>query len=1029
MASPRRELGWLLLLAAIWWQRTDLVAFVVPSRVSLHRTSGESALVARAASDEDEANGFWQRVGWGFRGEAVALDPALPVRVRMQLINSRRDLRSKAQLAPRSCLDETCGPMFRSLVTVAVLAGDALKKKGQGLSEYRSLGEAQALLFTAGKLHLGMQHGSSGKMRLLGGDFLYAEGQWMLADLGSLPAIRLTSRMIQEPRRRRLQAIRRDVSDGASKGGAAPAELPSFAVGDVGARAALHAAYLRVGSYFSAVASGAAWLSGAPRLEELYVRPDESSDDGSKCLQGMGFRRDQVSDRGLEELIAKGLSDEPLPTAQEPPPTWPSKEKGGPKAALQASFRCIGKELGSVNAKLDGVSLAEPAASELVREEVLRLFASGGKRLRPALTLLTAAATGASEAAMANVAALAAAVEVLHSASLVHDDILDDADKRRGEETAHLRLGERSATLVGDFLFATASVLVAEIGSLPTVLLISKVVADFGRGELAQSAVRFEAVDYSLEDYLAKSFYKTASLLAAACHAAAVLSKQERDPDAFESQCCYRFGAYELGKPALADLKEGNLGAPVLFAAQPGALEPAARAELLQAIDRRLSREGDLDLVRRYVAEGKGVEKSKALARRFVDLASLELDALEPGEAREGLRLFAEFVVRPKPAVLSNERTGDICLPRSVPGTRDGWMRTHEMHLSWLESHHGQAGALDGPLASSQMHPAVLPARNRAAALSGGASSLDVRARGGRHPLKLARSKKSRQFGGGSVPVGWYSDHGTLLDSLGTAASKTNASDFTSQEIANIVRSFASPKHRGQALMDTSTKPILDRLPEAISQNIVNVAWAPDCPTWEDREGGGFLRILQRFLQISASSLGVEWVTLATIAKERGFAERDVEPSMTQSLGPILALLVLACAGLSFRAFIAAPRPRAAAPAALATGALMFPTMAWAEEEMDAATRALKDATEETFGERPKIDLGEYRGDDYSWNAIGFFGIAFIVLVCYESWKDELGGGLVPSNVKTDADDYFNPDFDPYKGMNIKKETKEKENA
>ncbi|CAE7243385.1 preA [Symbiodinium natans] len=261
-------------------------------------------------------------------------------------------------------------------------------------------------------------------------------------------------------------------------------------------------------------------------LEELYVRPDESSDDGNRQLQGMGFRRDQVSDRGLKELIDRGLRDEPLPAAQEPPPTWPSKEEGGPQAALQASFRCIGKELGAVNAKLDGASLAETATSELVREEVLRLFASGGKRLRPALTLLTAAATGASEGAMANVAALAAAVEVLHSASLVHDDILDDADKRRGEETAHLRLGERSATLVGDFLFATASVLVAEIGSLPTVLLISKVVADFGRGELAQSAVRFEAVDYSLEDYLAKSFYKTASLLAAACHAAAVLSKQ-----------------------------------------------------------------------------------------------------------------------------------------------------------------------------------------------------------------------------------------------------------------------------------------------------------------------------------------------------------------------------------------------------------------------------------------------------------------------------------------------------------------------
>lgn len=115
------------------------------------------------------------------------------------------------------------------------------------------------------------------------------------------------------------------------------------------------------------------------------------------------------------------------------------------------------------------------------------------------LTLLTARAAGASSEAMADVVQLAAAVEVLHSASLVHDDILDGADTRRGEEAAHVRLGGRAAALVGDRLFATASVLVAEIGSLPTVLLISKVVADFGRGELAQSAVRFEAVDYSLE--------------------------------------------------------------------------------------------------------------------------------------------------------------------------------------------------------------------------------------------------------------------------------------------------------------------------------------------------------------------------------------------------------------------------------------------------------------------------------------------------------------------------------------------------
>eukprot|EP00913_Durusdinium_trenchii_P003888 g3597.t1 len=288
-------------------------------------------------------------------------------------------------------------------------------------------------------------------------------------------------------------------------------------------------------------------------LEELYVRPDESGGGRTFELEGMGFRRDQASDDGLQALIARGLAQDALPEPQEPAPSWPPQ---GPKAGLQVTSTCVGQELVAVNSNLDGERLARPASSDLVREEVVRLFQ-----------------------------------------------------------------------------FATASVLVAEIGSLPTVLLISKVVADFGRGELAQSAVRFEA----------------------------------SSPDAQECQNCYRFGAYvglafqvvddildfvateeELGKPALADLKdriEGNLGAPVLFAAQEGALPPAHRQELLEAIERRLTKPGDLDLVRRLVEEGKGVEKSKALARRFVDLAALELDKLEPGEARAGMRLFAEYVV------------------------------------------------------------------------------------------------------------------------------------------------------------------------------------------------------------------------------------------------------------------------------------------------------------------------------------------------------------------------------------------------
>jgi len=689
----------------------------------------------------------------------VALDPSLPIAVRLELIKSRRSLRSRAQGVPRAfrrMLKESADTLEEVpalLVTVAVLAGDMLRRSGAPLAPFRRLGEAQALLFTAGCLHLGMPEGKGGTMRLLGGDFLYAEGQWMLAELGSLPTIRLTSRMI------------RDISDGSSEGGAADKERAASRASDLNAKDALHAAFLRTGTYFAAVASGAAWLAGAPpatvhalrrygsdlgcalklaqqqedvasqdcalwlarsarealeglgngsaaaavrgmsrlahrverscaasiakllraeerrsvtglsfrefeelrtSLSDLYPLPDTAEGEKVEVVSGLGFTRDKAGDLEMEALIAAGLSSEPLPAdSMVPAPAWP---KGGPKAALEGSMRCIGREIMSVNKMLDETTFAEAAESELVRKAVLRLFQSGGKRLRPSLVLLVGRALDAPDANLKRVIKLAASIEVLHSASLVHDDILDGADFRRGEETAHVRHGERAATLVGDFLFGTASCLVAELGSMPAVLLISKVVADFGRGELAQSAVRFEAIDYSLEDYLAKSFYKTASLLAAACQAAAVLSGVA--PSSPEAEACYRFGAYvglafqvvddvldftsteeELGKPALADLKEGNLGAPVLFAAQQQdnngrtVLDAEARQELLEALERRLSNDGDLERVRTLVEEAGGVDRAKALARRFVDLAAVELGALPNSEAREGLRIFAEFVV------------------------------------------------------------------------------------------------------------------------------------------------------------------------------------------------------------------------------------------------------------------------------------------------------------------------------------------------------------------------------------------------
>jgi len=263
---------------------------------------------------------------------------------------------------------------------------------------------------------------------------------------------------------------------------------------------------------------------------------------------------------------------------------------------------------------------------------------------------------------------LAASIEVLHTASLVHDDILDHADTRRGRDSTHVALrSQKAAALVGDYLFATSSRMVAELNSMATIVLISKVVADFGRGELAQNALKFDAQDSSLGQYLAKSFYKTASLLAAACRASAVLSGAE--PGSPVAEAMYAYGTYlglafqvaddlldftttseQLGKPAMADLQDGYLSAPVLFALRAlgankndGDMQKAE--ELLACLGRQLSEPGDLERAMGLVNEVGGVRESKKLARRFVDLALKELGVLHPSESRDALAAFAEFVV------------------------------------------------------------------------------------------------------------------------------------------------------------------------------------------------------------------------------------------------------------------------------------------------------------------------------------------------------------------------------------------------
>ncbi|HEY9810345.1 MAG TPA: solanesyl diphosphate synthase [Halomicronema sp.] len=280
------------------------------------------------------------------------------------------------------------------------------------------------------------------------------------------------------------------------------------------------------------------------------------------------------------------------------------------------------------------------------------LFGAVGKRVRPAIVLLISRATMLPEEITPRHRRLAEITEMIHTASLVHDDVVDESELRRGIPTVHSSFGNRIAVLAGDFLFAQSSWYLANLDNLQVVKLLSEVIKDFAEGEIQQGLNRFDT-SLTIEAYLEKSYYKTASLIANSSKAAAILSDVADDL----TEDLYQYGRHiglafqivddildftasteGLGKPAGSDLKSGNLTAPVLYA-----LEEKPYLEVL--IDREFSQEGDIEQALAFISESKGIERSRELATHHAQEAVQHLLKLPPSECRQALMDLAEYVV------------------------------------------------------------------------------------------------------------------------------------------------------------------------------------------------------------------------------------------------------------------------------------------------------------------------------------------------------------------------------------------------
>jgi octaprenyl-diphosphate synthase len=318
--------------------------------------------------------------------------------------------------------------------------------------------------------------------------------------------------------------------------------------------------------------------------------------------------------------------------------------------SLEQIYSLIGDDMRSVDRVIQERLHSDV---DLVRQVAEYLVNSGGKRMRPAVLLLSARAAGYEGR---NHQELAAVVEFIHTATLLHDDVVDASDLRRGRSTANAMFGNAASVLVGDFLYSRAFQMMVSVGSMRVMEILSDATNVIAEGEVLQLMNCHDA-DVDLDRYLQVIRYKTAKLFEASARLGAVLGGLAPDQEAGVARYGMHLGtAFQLvddaldysgdesetGKRLGDDLAEGKPTLPLIHVMKNGRAEDAAVVrsaietggrEALPAIVEAVRKSGAIDFT---IAQAQG----EAL------LASAALDALPSSHFKEALLQLASFAVQ-----------------------------------------------------------------------------------------------------------------------------------------------------------------------------------------------------------------------------------------------------------------------------------------------------------------------------------------------------------------------------------------------
>ncbi|HDJ28542.1 MAG TPA: polyprenyl synthetase family protein [Proteobacteria bacterium] len=282
------------------------------------------------------------------------------------------------------------------------------------------------------------------------------------------------------------------------------------------------------------------------------------------------------------------------------------------------------------------------------------IILSGGKRLRPALLILTMKMMGDQPYSGT---AMAAVIEFIHTATLLHDDVVDQADMRRGLTAANMIWGNEASVLVGDFLFSTSFDLAVDQGNLKILKALASATKRLAEGEILE-LMKTADITTTEDDYLAVIEGKTAILMAIACEIGSLLADADHEKQSImktfglnlgmafqmvDDVLDYTSREEDLGKAIGIDLEEGKLTLPLIYTLKQASDEE--RKQLQEIILADFVNPEDFTYVYQLLTKYKGIQFTMNQARKHIETAKSLLTPLEPSLFKEALVFVADYVL------------------------------------------------------------------------------------------------------------------------------------------------------------------------------------------------------------------------------------------------------------------------------------------------------------------------------------------------------------------------------------------------